>query len=147
MVTTQPNRVLLVVAALVAVAAVVTGVLLATRHEPRYDRGTPAGVVQAYVSAVIDGDSQEAADLLAPDSPCDLTDLDRAHAPDDVRVVLRATEVRGGTARVEVEMATSSGDLLGGSEQAERHTFQLTRPDQAWLITGMPWPMYECPEE
>lgn len=145
--TAQPNRVLLVVVALVAVAAVVAGVLLATRHEPRYDRGTPAGVVQAYVSAVIAGHNQEAAGFLAPDSPCDLTDLDRTQAPEDVRVVLRATEVRSGTARVEVEMATSSGDLLGGAEQVERHTFQLTRPDRAWLITGMPWPMYECLEE
>lgn len=145
--TTQPNRVLLVVVALVAVVAVVAGVLLATRHEPRYDRGTPAGVVQAYLSAVIAGDNQQAAGLLAPDSPCDLTDLDRAQAPDDVRVVLRATEVRSGTARVEVDMVMSSGDLLGGTEQVERHTFQLTRPDQAWLITGMPWPMYECLEE
>ena len=39
----------------------VAGVLLAIRHGSRYDRGTPAGVVQAYASAVIDGDNQEAA--------------------------------------------------------------------------------------
>lgn len=145
--TAQPNRVLLVVVALVAVAAVVAGVILATRHEPRYDRGTPAGVVQAYLAAVIAGDNQEAAGFLASDGPCDLVDLDRAQAPEDVRVVLRGIEVHAATARVEVEMATSPGDVLGGSEQVERHTFQLTRPDQAWLITGMPWPMYECPEE
>lgn len=140
----QPNRILAIVVGVVAVVAVVAGVLAATRQAPEYDRGTPAGVVQAYLSAVIDGNNQEAAGFLAADSSCDLTDLDRAYVPDEVRVVLRDTEVDAGTARVAVDVAMSSGDLFGGSEYSEKHTFSLTRVGGGWLITGEPWPMYEC---
>lgn len=145
--TRRPNRVLAIVVGVIALVAVVAAVLATTRAVPKYDRGTPQGVVQAYLSAVIDGDHQQAAKLLAEGSPCRVEDLDQAYVPDEVRVVLRDTEVDGDTAQVVVDVVMSSGDLLDGSEHAEKHTFRLTRATGAWLVTGTPWPMYECSKE
>ena len=145
--TSRPNRVLVVVLGLVAVIAVVAGVLSLTRSTPDYDRGTPEGVVQAYLSAVADGDHQEATGFLASDSPCEVTDLDRAGVPDEFRALLRDSETDGDTAQVDVEVVLSGGGPFEGAEYSEKHTFRLTRSDQDWLITGVPWPMYDCPEE
>ncbi len=145
--TSRPNRILLIVVGVIVVIAIVAGVFSATRPAPKYARGTPEGVVQAYLSAVIDGDHQEAAKLLAGESPCEVADLDQAYVPDEVRVVLRDSEVDGDTAQVVVDVVVSSGDLLDGSEHAEKHTFRLTRAGGGWLITGTPWPMFECSKE
>ncbi len=136
----------MVVLGVVAVLAVVAAVLAATRSAPRYDPATPTGVVQGYVSALVDGDRAQAVRFLVPDSPCALADLDRADVPDQVRVVLNDSDVVGGTARVEVEVVTSSSDPFGGYEFSERHTFRLTRDGGDWRIAGEPWPMYGCGE-
>ena len=140
----RPNGVLLLVLAAVAVIATVAGVLAATQRSPSYDPATPEGVVQTYLAAVIDRNHDEAARFLAAQSPCSVVDLDRAYLPDGIRVVLRDTQVTGDTARVDVDVAMPSGDLLGGSESFEKHTFRLTRSSEVWLITGEPWPMSDC---
>lgn len=145
--TSRPNRILAVVVGVIAAIGIVAGVLSATRQVPRYDRATPEGVVQAYLTAVIRGDHQQAVDLLTAQSSCTAEDLDRAYIPEDVRVLLRDTEVEGDTAQVKVEVVMPSGGPLEGSEYAERHTFGLTRTGDGWLITGAPWPMYECVKE
>lgn len=142
--TSRPNRILGIVVGVIAVIGIVAGVLSATRQVPQYDRGTPEGVVQAYLTAVIDGDHQDAVELLAEESSCTVEDLDRAYVPDDVRVVLRDTEVDGETAQVKVDVVMSSGGPLESSEYGEEHTFRLTRAGGDWLIAGEPWPMYEC---
>ena len=142
--TSRPNRILAIVLGVIALIGVVAGVLSATRPVPEYDRGTPEGVVQAYLTAVIDGDHQDAVEFLAAESSCTVEDLDRSYLPDGVRVVLRDTEVDGDTAQVKVDVVMSSGGPLDGSEYAEQHTFRLTRARGGWLITGAPWPMYEC---
>lgn len=140
----RPNRVLAIVVGVIAVLAVVAGVFSATRPAREYDRGTPEGVVQAYLSAVIDGDHQEAATFLAAESPCGVEDLDQTYLPDEVRVVLRDTEVDGDAARVDVDVAMASGEPFEGSEHVEKHTFRLARSAGLWRITGAPWPMYDC---
>ena len=139
-----PNRVLLVVLALVAVVAVVAGIVSATRDTQQYDRSTPEGVVQAYLTALVDRDQEEAAELLADDSPCAVDDLDEVDIGDDMRVVLRDTETEGGSASVDVEVVMNSGAVFGGSEWSERHTFRLVRQGDAWRISGTPWPIFEC---
>jgi hypothetical protein len=144
---TRPDRILLIVLAALAVVAAVAGVLAAIRPVPEYDRATPEGVVQAYVTAVIDDDHDEAARFLADTSPCSVADLDRAFLPDGVRVVLREARVTGDTARVVVGVATSSGELFDGSENTETHTFRLTSSGGTWLVTGQPWPMFDCDGE
>lgn len=146
-VTSRANRVLAIALGVVVVVAVVAVIVSASRDTTSPEDGTPAGVVQDYLSAVIEGDHEEAADLIAPESPCDITDLDRAYVPDDVRVVLRDTAVDGDTAQVQVEVVMSSDDLLGGSEYSEEHTFRLVSTDRGWLVTGVPWPAYDCKED
>jgi hypothetical protein len=143
-VTSRPNRILSFVVLVVAVIGVVAGVLMATRDIPTYDRRTPEGIVQAYLTAVTDGDHDAAVVFLSEESSCTVDDLDRAFVPDGVRIVLRDTRVDGGTAQVEVDVALPSGGPLDGSEITERHTFRLRQADGDWRITGRPWPMYDC---
>jgi hypothetical protein len=138
--------VLLLVLAAVALIATAAGVIAGLRGAP-YDPATPQGVVQAYLTAVIDGNHDQAAQFLAPGSPCSVVDLDRAYLPDGVRVVLREAQVTGDTARVDVDVAMPSGDVFGGSETFEKHSFRLIRQDGVWLVTGQPWPMSDCRNE
>jgi hypothetical protein len=140
----SPNRVLLLVLAALAVVAVVAGIVSATRNTQQYDRSTPEGVVQAYLTALVDRDQEEAAELLADDSPCTVEDLDQAAIGDDVRVILRDTETEGDSASVDVEVVMNSGAVFGAAEWTERHTFRLVSEGDAWRITGTPWPMFEC---
>ena len=140
-------RVLAVVVGAVALLAVVAGVLGGVRDVREYDRSTPQGAVQVYVTAVIDGDHRTAAGLLDEDGSCDLRDLDDSWVPEETRVVLRETQVDGDRADVRVGIArSSSGRLFGASEQFERHTFRLEGGPGRWRITGQPWPLYSCDE-
>ena len=141
-----PHRVLVVVVGVIAALAVAAGVLAAVRDVPQYDRATPEGTVQAYVEAVIDGDHRTAAGLLEEDGPCELRDLDEAWVPEDTRVLLRETRVDGDRADVEVGIAPSSGEVILGAEQFERHSFRLAGGPGQWRITGQPWPLYSCDE-
>lgn len=146
-VTGRPNRILVIVVGVIAVIGVVAGVLSATRQVPMYEHGTPVGVVQAYLTAVINGEHQNAVSYLTKESPCTVEDLDRAAFPEGLRVVLRGTEIHGQTAQVMVEVVMPSGGPLQGSEYVEKHTFHLATTDGDWLITGSPWPMYVCGKE
>ena len=145
--TSHANRVLAIAVGVIAVIAVIATVFSATRPVTEHDRGTPEGTVQRYVSAVVAGDNQRAGALLAPSSDCSVEDLDRAHHPDDVRVVLRDTDVEGDTARVTVNVVISTGGPFDGSEYREEHVFRLSRASGEWRITGEPWPMFACAKE
>jgi hypothetical protein len=143
-VTARLNRILAILVLGVAAVSIGAAVLTATHDVPTYDRGTPEGVVQAYLTAVIDGNHDAAVAYLAQDSQCTVDDLDRAFVPDGVRIVLRDTSVDGDTAQVGVNMTVSSGGPLDSSEYTEQHTFRLRHADGNWRITGRPWPMYDC---
>jgi hypothetical protein len=145
--TRHPNRILAIVLGVTALVAVVAVVIATNRAPETYDRGTPQGVVQAYLEAVVAGDHTEAAGYLAPDGTCDIEDLDRASVPDGIRVVLRDTEVDGDRAQVAVDVVTTSDDLIGGSEWSESHTFRLGKDGQDWRVLGVPWPLYDCVKE
>ena len=89
----RPNRVLaIVVGAMIALATLVV-VFSANRSTADFDPATPEGTVQAYVSAVVEGDYAEAAGLLAADSSCDVEDLDRIGTVDQRRVYLVDSQV------------------------------------------------------
>lgn len=141
--TTRPSRVLAIVVGLVVLVIVLVGFLAANRSVTDYDRTTPEGVVQAYVAAVVDGDHRAAADLLAEDSPCDVTDLDGSYVPELDRVVLLDAEVDRDSASVDIETVAAEGPF-GAFDVTERHTFRLERSGTDWRITGRPWPLYEC---
>lgn len=147
-VSARPGRVLLiVVGALVAIAAAAAFVA-SLRPAPTWDASTPQGTVQAYLSAVMDGDAAKAATYLDPGGDCDASDLDQVSVNVE-RVDLVSTSIDRDTARVQVAVAISTGLPLGGTV-TENHTFRLTRaPGSAgspgrWLMVGTPWPLYTC---
>lgn len=132
---------LVAAAAVVAVLLVVVVVALVAR--PRtYDRGTPEGVVQAYVAAVVDGDSVAAAALLASGSPCAATDLDTAYVAPGTRVDLVGTDVQGDRALVRVNVSVDTLEPVPGP--GETRTIRLTRTADGWRVDGIPWPLYQC---
>ncbi len=131
------------VAAAVAVAVLAAVLWAVTRPAPTWDRDTPQGTVQAYVTAVLDGDAAAATALLAPGSLCDAEDFDRSDVPRSSSVELAGTEDRGTTALVRIRVGADTGDPLGG-RPGEEHVLRLTRTDAGWRIDGTPWPLFEC---
>jgi hypothetical protein len=141
--STRQDRVLgTVVGGIVAVA--VAGALFAsTRPTPTWSSTTPEGTVQAYLSAVLDGDMEKAAGYLSPESTCDVHDLDTVGVVHTARADLVGTTIEGERARVDVDLAlTSDGPF--DTLPTENHTFRLTRSGERWLLVGQPWPLYDC---
>lgn len=133
--------------------AVVVGVLLLVaiavvsltvgRQVTTYDVSLPEGVAQAYLQAAFDGDFDEAATFFEPDSECDASDLDRAFLQEDVRISLAGVDSDDERATVRITADIPDGGPFGGYYE-ERHTLRLVRVDDAWKLTGIPWPLYDC---
>jgi hypothetical protein len=138
-----PNRVLAIVVVAIVGVAIVAVVFSATRPVKKLDLGTPAGTVQAYLTAVLDGKNDTAAGYLAPESSCDVQDLDRAFVIHSARVNLVDSQIVGDTAlvRVKVEIPSSGPFETYGTED---HSLRLIRVAGRWMLTGIPWPLYDC---
>ena len=141
--TVTSRRPGLVVGLVVVALLVVAGVVAALREPAVLDPATPSGVVQQYVQAVMDGDNDRAADLLSVNTECNAGDLDRAWVDPAARVDLLRSETSGNRAHVRIAIDTPTGELLRNSWSEER-TIRLERIGGEWLITGVPWPLYEC---
>lgn len=137
----RPNRVLAVFAAVLALIGIVVAVA-ARNGQKSFDPSTPEYAVQKFLSAVVERDSQEAAKYLSSDTRCTINDLDRAYTPEDVSIDLVSSEIESDQATVKVTIAMGN-DGPFGSVYSEAHTYRLTRSDR-WLITGTPWPLYDC---
>ncbi len=138
--TARPNVVLAVVAGTVVALGILAGILTATRQPPDIDPGTPAGVVQLYTLAVIDGDDAAIVRYLHPSTGCtDPLPIGR----DGVRTSLTIVDTRidGDRATVVADLSEYSGALDSWDHREE---FELRRDDGEWLITGQPWPVYGC---
>lgn len=119
------------------------GILAAIREPAELDPGTPAGVVQQYVQAVMAGDNDLAADYLAQSTVCDAGDLDRTYVDPTSRIDLLSTSINGDRAHVRVAVQIPTGELMQSNWTDER-TIRLENVDGSWRITGIPWPLYEC---
>lgn len=139
----SPNRVLAIVIGLIIIAVAIVTVLSSTRSAVVIDRTTPAGSVQLYLKAVLAGKNAEAAKMLSPESVCTVTDVDRAYIVDTARVLLVDSTTEGTTAEVRVRVEIPSGSPLGDF-RTEDHTFRLVNSNGTWLLTGIPWPLYDC---
>lgn len=139
----RPNRILLIVVGVLAVVALAVVALTTGRDVTSYDLGSPEGVAQAYLQAAFDGDFDEAAGYFEPESDCDASDLDRAYIQDDVRVSLAGVDSDAERASVRITADIPDGGPFGGFYE-ERHTLRLVLVDDAWKLTGIPWPLYDC---
>ena len=136
----RPTAVLAIVAVLVVALAVVAAVVSGGRERPTLDPSTPEGVVQLYATSLFDGDVAAAVERLDPALGC--TDpLPEVYLPDTVRITVVETTTDKTTARVELSIEEGSG-IDGG--WSHREDFTLRRASGTWLITGSPWPIYEC---
>ncbi|MFZ9283976.1 MAG: hypothetical protein ACO24V_04630 [Candidatus Nanopelagicales bacterium] len=143
-----PNRALILMVTLISVVAIIFVALSTTRSTNNYEVNSPEWVVQQYLLAMFDGDTDSAYSFLAPSSPCNVTHLDRAWTDQDasINLVEVETNAMGGsksTARVEVAVEFGSSDFLGPS-YIESHVYRLEESEGSWLITGIPWPVYDC---
>jgi hypothetical protein len=140
-----PNRVLVVLVGVVVLLAAIAGVVLARRAAPVLDHGTPAGVVQEYLKAVIDGDYPAAAALVSSSSGCGVSDVAAASIPDSVRIVLKHTAVTGDSAVVTVDVTEGTDEgPFGSSGYSHTERITLQRDGGAWTITGSSWLLYPC---
>lgn len=138
----KANKFLAIVVAIIAVVALVV-LIVGKQDTVQLDRATPEGTVQEYLNAVVAGDFDSAAQKFDSESSCKAEDLDKAYFDSDVRISLvNSTETSTG-AVVRVQIESPSGAPLGGY-YGEEHTLRLVKADSGWLISGIPWPMYEC---
>lgn len=137
------NRAVWIVGLGVLVVMVIASIFVATRPVETLDPNSPAGVVQQYVQLVMDGDNDLAADYFADDTMCDAGDLDRAYINRDARIDLLDTTIDGSRARVRIALSNPTDDIVRNTWTEER-TMRLVRVSGKWLLTGIPWPLYEC---
>ena len=138
------TRLSFVVGALLVIALIVAA-LSSTWSVQQRDPASPEGVVQTYLSAVLDRRSDDAAALLAKGSSCTAEHFDTAWIGQGARVDLVDSTITGDTAKVDVRVEFSSGDPFGGT-YGEDHAYRLLRENGQWHINGIPWPLYGCGE-
>lgn len=135
-----------ILAAIGVLVAVALAVVF-TRGEPEpLDARTPAGVVQRYAAAVIDGDEAAAAAYLSASTRSKCSDVDRSPGG-QLRVVLVATTERAETADVRVLITVSEGGgPFGSAEYQVEDVFDLARSGDTWQIENAPWQLTVCPD-
>ncbi|MFC8502360.1 hypothetical protein ACFUC1_08370 [Pedococcus sp. NPDC057267] len=140
----SPTRVLAVVVGALVVLAAAAAVLSSTRGTTHYAAGSPEATVQAYLVAVLRGDTEQAAGYLSPSGSCDQQDLASVAVADSTRVDLVHTTTGTDTAQVQVvvDRSGSGGPFAVG--KSEEHVYHLTRTSGRWLLEGTPWPLYDC---
>jgi hypothetical protein len=148
----RPDRTLIAVLAIIAglVAVALAVVFFRGQAEP-LPEDTPAGVVQRYAAAVLDGDEAATRRYSTdgrygtgqPEGAC--TQLERP-ASGAVRVALVSTVEHADTAQVHVVLATSNGSgPFGNSEYETGAVFGLERVNGNWLVSTAPWQFTICP--
>lgn len=139
----SPNGLLAIVFALLVIAVVLVTLFTSGGTSKNLDPSTPAGTVQSYLSAVLKGNYEKAAQFISSESSCDVQDLDRVYTVDTARVDLVKTEIDGKHAQVWVKVDYPSGAPFDAM-RVEDHTFRLVQVNNHWLLTGIPWPLYDC---
>ncbi|WP_246528021.1 hypothetical protein [Pseudarthrobacter albicanus] len=141
----RPDRTLPAVLAAIAVLVIVALAVVFTRGDPEpLDAATPAGVVQRYAAAVIDGDETAASAYLTAAARNKCGAGQRSGA-DRLRVTLVDTTERADSADVKVLITVfEGGGPFGSSEYQVRDVFDLARTGDKWLIDNAPWQLTVC---
>ncbi|HEU4850027.1 MAG TPA: hypothetical protein VFS93_06420, partial [Terrimesophilobacter sp.] len=131
----RPDRTLVVIVSVIAAVVILALVVVFTRGTPApLDPTTPEGVVQAYTTAVIDGDLSAITPLLTKEvrDNCERLDPERNSS---VRLTLVSTDVSGDHATVRVSIATDYGSgPFGSSSYQTEDTFTLAKEGGQWLV-------------
>ena len=141
----KPDRILLAIVGVVVVLVVVALAVVFSRGGPApLDEASPAGVVQRYSAAVIDGDTATA-DSYLTDAARTACRGSYPGAPRPARVVLVSTTERTDTATVKVSLVqTSQGGPFGSSEYESEDAFGLLKVNGRWMIDQAPYPLMNC---
>lgn len=141
----RPDRILLALMGVVALLVVVALAVVFTRGEPApLDQSSPAGVVQRYSRAVIDGDIPTAEQFLTSGA------RSRCYGsysgePRPARIVLISTTERTDSATVRVSIVQSPrGGPFGPSEYEMEDAFSLLKVNGQWMIDQAPYPLMAC---
>lgn len=140
----QPDKVLLGIVAAIGVLVVVALAVVFLRGEaPELDPGSPAGVVQRYSKAVIEGDAAAAGAYLSADAR---SRCENYYGEAQVSsVVLISTTERGETATVRVSIVRGTGEgPFGPGEYAEEAAIGLVKSGGTWLINDLPYSLQTC---
>jgi hypothetical protein len=137
------NRILAVIVIAALVLSAVAALVSSFREEVKYSTSSPEGVVQMYLTAIIEGKNDQAASYFVTDSECDASDIDRAYVSETLRVNLVSTSIDGNSAYVKIDANSgASGPFDDG--YTESHTYRLSKESGRWLIEGIPWPLWDC---
>lgn len=146
----RTKRVLGGAVALIVVLATFSAVVASRRDASVLDPTGPVAAVRSFVSAVVDGRTDDAARWLDPKGECGPEDLvygfiTPGQSP-PARVELVGTSTEGSTATVEVVIRLGGDEMgpFGTSEYSERATYSLRSVYGAWRLTGTPWPIESC---
>ncbi|TLM71292.1 hypothetical protein [Pseudarthrobacter sp. NamB4] len=141
----KPDRILLVLLGVIGVLVVVALAVVFSRGDPEpLDEASPAGVVQRYSTAVIDGDTATAESYLT-EAARSICRGSFSGEPLPSRVVLISTTERDQAATVKVSIVHSSQNgPFGPSEYEMEDIFSLAREDGSWKISQVPYPLMAC---
>ncbi|WP_331457490.1 hypothetical protein [Arthrobacter sp. EPSL27] len=143
----RPDRTLYAILAAIAVLVVVALIVVFTRGEPApVDEATPAGVVQRYSAAAIEGDEAAAAAYLTDAAKSRCSGYMERMPGDNLRVTLVSTTERPTSADVRVLITVSEGGgPFGSAEYQIEDVFDLVKTGDKWLIDSAPWQLTVCP--
>lgn len=110
---------------------------------PPIDEATPTGVVQRYVTAVLDGQKDAASKHLTPQAQRDCDEYAGPVAP-GTRVTLLSAVEHTDTATVRVSITDAEDPFWGSGGYSLDEAFGLSRVDDAWLISFVPWQLQSC---
>jgi len=131
---------------IVVVALIVATLAVGGGSITNYAADTPEGVVQRYLDAVLDGDSDQAVEYLTRDQRdrCEEDEFFRFGRDISARVALTEADVDGDSATVAVRVTEGSAGLFDSYEYSHDETYRLIRLDGAWLIDQVSWPWIGC---
>ncbi|MEN8582107.1 hypothetical protein B1A87_005975 [Arthrobacter sp. KBS0703] len=143
----RPDRILIVILSVIAGLVVLALAAVFFRGQPEpLSADTPAGVVQRYAEAVLDGDEAGAASYLAESSGRQCGPVDSVSTR-SLRVTLLSTTERPDSADVHVVLTVSNGNgPFGNPEYETEDVFDLVKVNGKWLVKTAPWQLTVCPD-
>jgi hypothetical protein len=142
--TTRPNRILLIILGVIAALVILALVVVLGRGEPmQQDESTPAGIVQRYSAAVIDGDETGAMAYLTQEVRDQCERMEQFGATQGIAITLVSTKERSNSADVTVSIASASNGPFGAQSSYE-DVFGLVKANGDWRIQSAPWQLTVC---